>query len=203
MSDITGYDIGSKRALGTNNMPRGPQWTETYWGLSVRDVSEISGWTVGKQIVSFIFGAGCLVAAIGIWMTQPSAWASDQLVMRMAVSGALGILSYILISYANRGTTRELQFDHNMGEIREVSVGRNGATHLLGQHGADAFENLTITQHSPTSASLVLDRIDGGKGLLVSKGYLAQIAALHQRLERDMLRSSSKRSHDAVNPNTH
>lgn len=203
MSDITGYDIGSKRAFGTNDMPRGPKWTETYWGLSVQDVSEISGWTIGKQIVSFVFGAGCLVAAIGLWMTQPTVWASDQFAMRMAVSGALGILSYTLISYANRGTTRELQFDQNMGEIRELSVGRNGATHLIGRYGVDVFENLTITEHSPTSASLVLDRIDGGKGLLVSKGYPAQLGALYQRLDRDMLRSSIKRNHDAVNPNTH
>lgn len=201
MSDITGYDIGSKRAFGMDDMPRGPKWTETYWGLSVRDVSEISGWTIGKQIASFVFGAGCLVAAIGLWMTQPAAWAGDQFAMRMIMSGALGILSYVLIAYANRGTARELQFDQNMGEIRELSVGRNGATQLLGQYGADVFENLTIIQHSPTSASLVLERIDGGKGLLVSKGYTAQIGALYQRLDRDMLRSSVKRSHDAVNPN--
>lgn len=202
LTDTANYGVTAANLSDTSPKLRSPQWTETYWGLSVRDVTEISGWVICAQVIAFVFCAGCVVAALGLWLAVPGTIFSEQFIMRGIVSAFLLVAAYFMLNYANRGGIRELEFDHNLGEIRAFSINRNGSRLMTGQFGIDSFDSLTIVDEDAETATLVLNRLDGRAGLLVSRGNPSRVRALDLRLDRDMLRSTTTRMHTPVDPIT-
>lgn len=94
--------------------------TESYWGFSVKNPSQTLYSSYIVQGLSLFIGASFLAASIGLFLMPAKVIQSDTLTMRLGLSLFFSVISWLMISYANRGVTTELQIDCNLCEVREV-----------------------------------------------------------------------------------
>lgn len=202
MTDTSNFQARTVPLLSKPAAPARPLLTETYWGFTIKSTLSPSFLMSFKQGFAMIGGAGFAAITLGLW--SQSAVVSDMasISMRLGLSVFAAMASYMLITYANRGTASELQFDCSLGELREVVRSRSGKSVLLAHYGFDAFSGLTIDRSSgdPADVKLVLQHQDPADNILVANSTESQIGEIYGRLERDMLRENGSRSFGAVAP---
>ncbi len=201
MTDTSGFQPRSSETSAFDDFG-GPTLTETYWGFTVRKTRQLPSWIVLSQVVSFVFGAAFFAAALGLWFVPDGAFQSETLMMRVGLCSIFAAVGAVLVNYANRGVDAELQFDRNLGEVREVLRNRRGTAVLVTHFGFDAFSSLVIDRSKGSSSAvrLILRHENGFNNFIVAEGTEAQIGALYARIDRDMLRSAAPRKHAAVMP---
>jgi hypothetical protein len=200
MTDISGYQPQQGTSADAFDMPTGPQITETYWGFSIVNGACVTSWRVMLQIAMLLFGAAFMVAALGVWLVPAAAIQSDTLALRVGLCVFMFATGYVLMSFGNRGTRSDWQFDQTQGEIRETVTNCNRTVTVVAQFGFDAFAKILIQRVDADHVALVLADRDATDGVVVATGTPPQIGALYARLDRDLLRANRPRKHAAVVP---
>ncbi len=179
----------------------GPLVEESYWGFSVRSTTQAPLSFYVNQGLSLSLGAGFVAAVVGLLIVPSAVIQSDSMTMRLGLGVFFAILAWVLISYANRGVTSELQIDCNLCEVREVLKNRISKSTLVGQYGFDSFNAVSISRrgNDPQNVELFLTSKDPSQHLMVARGTEAQIGALYGRMTRDMM-LDAPRSLPAVAP---
>lgn len=189
MIETSGFQSRGGAATYAFDPARGPLLTEKYWGFTIRNTTRLTLWIGLTQFISLLVGAGFLAAALGLWFAQAGILPQESIVLRGLLSVFFVMLGAILISYANRGTASELQFDQNLGEVREVVHNRAGKPTLVSNCGFDALNGLAVDRRKGRAdrVDLILRHQSVGSDMLVASGTEAQIGVLFGRLERELL----------------
>ena len=202
MTDISGFQGRTVPVSSAATFPAAPLLSETYWGFIVRSSERVPFGVQASQSVAMVVGASLAAAILGIWGMPSMSIQFDSFFLRAGLTAVFGAMSFLLISYANRGVTSELQFDFGLGEVREVIGNRSGKSQLLAHYGFDAFVGLSIDRSSgdPSHVGLVLQHQDRAHDILVATGTDAEIGVIYGRLERDLLHKGGTRVHEVVAP---
>ncbi len=200
MTDTSSFQAASIPTIDVFQTNAGPVLTETYWGFTVRNTTNLQTSVILLQFIALLFGAAFFAAVLGLWAVPSSIIQSDTIGMRVGLSAVFAVLGYLLINYANYGRVVEFQVDHNLGEIREVLLNRSGTSRLIGQYGFDAFCDMAIMPCGPEKVALVLKQSDTDIALVIAQGTEPHLGTLYARLDRDLLRANAGRRHQAVRP---
>lgn len=124
--------------------------------------------------------AGVALALILAWGAQ----VSDHAFALLGGATLLGGAGLLLLWFATRGGTAELQLDLARGELREVVRHRIGQPTLVGRHALGDAPTLEVDLSGPPAApcSLIL-RTGGEGGLCIAQGEESDILDLCHRLD--------------------
>lgn len=202
MTDTSVYQSLGRKESAAFSPNNGPIVEESYWGFSVLGTTRGLVSHYISQGVALFFGAAFLAAMIGLWILPGAAVQSDSLTMRLGLTAFFGIISWILINFANRGVVSEIQIDCNLCEVREVLKNRVGKSTLVGQFSFDSFDGITIDRSSgdKEDVALSLNSVDPAKHIHIARGSEAQIGVLYGRLTRDLMLEQPSRTFAAVTP---
>ena len=106
--------------------------------------------------------------------------------LQVAQGLVLALGAALLLWFATRGSTVELQVDLLRGELREAVRHRAGRPTVLGRHGLDSGATLSI-HRGAGAASLILRFGPERPGLCIARGPEGALLALRRRLEEDLL----------------
>jgi hypothetical protein len=173
--------------------------TEAFWGYRVAG-RRAPVWLVGLQGLCWIAGLGFGLVAIGIWVAPGAGAGSDLLAFRLGASVPLAALAALLLAHASRGTTLAVEVDLRLGEVREVLSSRTGRSGILTRHGFDAVAGVTLDRvpGQGDTAVLALRLRAGDERLVVARGPELMLAALQERLGRDLMVGRRRRLAEVI-----
>jgi hypothetical protein len=137
------------------------------------------------QGVALAFGAALAAAALMI-----VAWPLGLGLGLTGFHGGLATLTgagaALLLWFATRGGTVELEVDLARGELREIVRHRAGPPSVLARHGLDGGAALAV-HRGAGEPSLILRFGPDRPGLCIARGPEPALLALRARLESDLL----------------
>ncbi|KJZ20342.1 hypothetical protein TW80_05920 [Loktanella sp. S4079] len=161
---------------------------DTFWGYQIKSGRSPALGVVLAQILSYLFGASFMIAAVSI-LAMPVLFFDGNIgVIRIMASVLFGAVGFYLLWFASRGSQAEVHIDTSVGEIREVITNRAGRPTTIGAYGFDAISSVGIEPQSESAvAALVLEYRDSGQRVSVAEGIEAQLVPLRDRLAQDLM----------------
>lgn len=157
------------------------------WGYALRPRLRVQKRLLLGQIVSYLIGVCCAVAALGTLMLPILFFDGALTSLRVAAAGMFGVVATYLLWFASRGTRSELHIDFETETIRALVPHRGGAPTLLGAYPFSAFKSLMRRPAGYEGQSdLTLQPKAGGPPLWLARAETTEILALQSRLERDL-----------------
>lgn len=191
MTDIT--SATGLESVSKEYAARSPRLSvqEAYWGYTIRTQNAPRLSILMLQAGAMLTGAACLAAAIGLQVLPQAIVAANDPLFKDVASVLFAAVAALLLWFASRGTTPELQVDTTLGEVREVVRNRAGKATLLGRYGFDAIGGVFLDRQvgPKNEATLVLRYQNTAQTLHVASGPIAPLEMLRDRLGRDLILS--------------
>lgn len=158
---------------------------ESFWGYVIRSTE---GPPVLLQVAQgLVLALGAALTAGALLLVVLPVGGGDALSpFHAGLATLLGSAAALLLWFATRGSTVELQVDLLRGELREAVRHRAGRPTVLGRHGLDSGATLSI-HRGAGAASLILRFGPERPGLCIARGPEGALLALRRRLEEDLL----------------
>lgn len=164
---------------------------ETYWGYIVRSNEPETMGVFVMQSLAWLIGISCVVASLGLWLLPSAVMVGPAMGMKLGASVVTGAMAALCLWFASRGTQVEIQIDTRLGEVREVVRNKAGKASMVGRYGFDAIGGVYIDGAAASrglpSGNLVLRYRNTAQTLHVASGDVIGLAALRDRLGRDLM----------------
>ncbi|MCV6592613.1 MAG: hypothetical protein OIF48_06660, partial [Silicimonas sp.] len=131
-----------------------------------------------------LLGVAFLLAAFAQWLLPGALYVGDALMLKLVLTGVLGLLGGLCLSVSARGFRPEVQVDRVREEIRFVSRNPRGRGQILATVDLHQIIAVGITQ-SMTSGDChcLIYLIDGKKPLRLATGIETEIREIREKMD--------------------
>jgi hypothetical protein len=161
---------------------------DTRWGFVVTERADGPSWDVLTEAALKFVALSVVLAAGAQWLLPGSIFAGDVVIMKLALTAALGALAVVLFRAADRGFLPELQVDAALREIRVGSRNARGASRVTNRIPMREIDEFFVraAPDQPGMTELFF-RVSGlAEPVRIAAGTVADLAPVLERLTRDL-----------------
>lgn len=161
---------------------------DTSWGFVVTEPPDRLSSDILSEAALKLAALSLVLAAGAQWVLPGSLFAGEVLMMKLALTAAMGGLAMMLFRFANRGFVAELQVDAALREIRVGSRNAHGTYRMSNRIPMRDIEQCFVRPGAerPGVTELCFRVVGLSEPVRIAAGTVVDLAPVLERLTRDL-----------------
>lgn len=181
LADITAAD------RATADAPPVLDIRDTRWGFVATERSARVGMAQAREFGLKLVAGAFLLAALGQWLLPGSLFSGDVIVMKIALSAALGAAAFVIFRHSDRGFVAELHVDAAMREVRLGTRNLRGMSQVRLRILMHDIEECFARPSGDEGLMEICLRVAGhAEPVRIAAGAPSDLAPFLERLTRDL-----------------